>query len=96
MYYLTMARLPRSKKQRITRLPPTKAKRGYGFWTCLLFLDTYDELHDPATKTQRNYIFMDQFAAGIQEWENGSRNFYHITWGISPIQPKPGGIFINE
>ena len=88
--YLTMAGYPLQKTENYA-LAAAKAKEVMDSEEFRLF-DTYDELHDPATKNTGEYIFMTQFAAGIQDgnWQPGILPY---NLGISAYSAQTGGIF---
>ncbi len=88
--YLTMAGYPLQKTENYA-LAAAKAKQVMDSDEFALF-DTYDELHDPATKNTGEYIFMTQFAAGIQSgnWQPGILPY---NLGISAYSAQTGGIF---
>ena len=88
--YLTMAGYPLQKTENYA-LAAAKAKEVMDSDVFTLF-DTYDELHDPATKNTGEYIFMTQFAAGIQDgnWQPGILPY---NLGISAYSAQTGGIF---
>lgn len=88
--YLTMAGYPLQKTENYA-LAAAKAKEVIDSNEFRLF-DTYDELHDPATKNTGEYIFMTQFAANIQSG-NWQPAILPYNLGISVYSAQTGGIF---
>lgn len=88
--YLTMAGYPLQKTENYP-LAAAKAKEVIDSGEFRLF-DTYDELHDPATKNTGEYIFMTQFAANIQSG-NWQPAVLPYNLGISAYSSQTGGIF---
>jgi len=88
--YLTMAGYPLQKTENFA-LAAAKAKEVMNSEEFGLF-DTYDELHDPATKNTGEYIFMTQFSAGIQSG-NWQPAILPYNLGISAYSSQTGGIF---
>src|SRR5690606_16954364 len=88
--YLTMAGYPLQKTENYA-LAAAKAKEVIDSEEFGLF-ETYDELHDPATKNTGEYIFMTQFAAGIQSG-NWQAAILPYNLGISAYSDQTGGIF---
>lgn len=88
--YLTMAGYPLQKTENY-QLAANKAKEVIDSGVFSLF-DSYDDLHDPATKNTGEYIFMTQFAANIQSgnWQPGILPY---NLGISAYSAQTGGIF---
>lgn len=88
--YLTMAGYPLQKMENY-QLAAAKAKEVIDSDQFRLF-DTYDELHDPATKNTGEYIFMTQFATNIQSG-NWQPAILPYNLGISVYSAQTGGIF---
>lgn len=88
--YLTMAGHPILKTE-YYQLAADKAKEVIDSGEFRLF-DSYDDLHDPATKNTGEYIFMTQFAANIQSgnWQPGILPY---NLGISAYSAQTGGIY---
>lgn len=88
--YLTMAGYPLQKTENY-QLAADKAKEIINSGEFRLF-DSYDDLHNPATKNTGEYIFMTQFAANIQSgnWQPGILAY---NLGISAYSAQTGGIF---
>lgn len=89
--YLTMAGYPLQKTENY-QLAADKAKEVIDSGEFSLF-DSYDDLHNPATKNRGEYIFMTQFAANIQSgnWQPGILPY---NLGISTYSAQTGGIFL--
>ena len=88
--YLTTAGFPLQKTENYP-LAAAKAKEVIDSGEFRLF-DTYDELHDPATKNTGEYIFMTQFAANIQSG-NWQPAILPYNLGISAYSAQTGGFF---
>ncbi|MCM4167463.1 SusD-like protein P2 [Arenibacter antarcticus] len=91
--YLTMAGHPLQKTENFA-LAAAKAKEVIDSGEFRLF-DTYDELHDPATKNTGEYIFMTQYAANIQSG-NWQPAILPYNLGISAYSSQTGGIFATN
>ncbi len=88
--YLTTAGYPLQKTENYP-LAAAKAKEIIDSGEFRLF-DTYDDLHDPATKNTGEYIFMTQFAANIQSG-NWQPAILPYNLGISAYSAQTGGLF---
>ncbi|MBG47006.1 MAG: RagB/SusD family nutrient uptake outer membrane protein [Pseudozobellia sp.] len=88
--YLTTAGFPLQQTANYA-LAAAKAKEVIDSNEYTLF-DTYDDLHNPATKNTGEYIFMTQFAAGIQSG-NWQPAILPYNLGISAYSAQTGGIF---
>ncbi|MDT7829350.1 RagB/SusD family nutrient uptake outer membrane protein [Pricia sp. S334] len=88
--YLTSAGYPLQQTENY-QLAAAKAKEVIDSGEFRLF-DSYDELHDPATKNTGEYIFMTQFAANIQSG-NWQPAILPYNLGISAYSAQTGGIF---
>lgn len=88
--YLTMAGYP-LQKTGYDQLAADKAKEVIDSGEFRLF-DSYDDLHNPATKNTGEFIFQTQFAANIQpgNWQPGILPY---NLGISAYSAQTGGIF---
>lgn len=88
--YLTMAGYP-LQQMGYYELAAEKAKEVIDSGEFRLF-DSYDDLHNPATKNTGEFIFQTQFAANIQpgNWQPGILPY---NLGISAYSAQTGGIF---
>ncbi|MBT9189746.1 RagB/SusD family nutrient uptake outer membrane protein [Zobellia russellii] len=88
--YLTMGGYPLQKTENF-QLAANKAKEVIDSGQYTIF-DSYDDLHNPATKNTGEYIFMTQFAANIQS-ANWQPAILPYNLGISAYSAQTGGIF---